>query len=76
MRKIVEYVETAHKEVTFIPVIHYEKNTSVSSEASVPQYYFVLRRKSTVPSQQITSSQSERSQKDESKSQSRSNTSD
>lgn len=75
MRKIVEYAETAHKEVAFIPVIHYEKNTSVSSEASIPQYYFILRRKSTVPSQQITS-QSERSQKDESKSQSRSNTSD
>lgn len=61
MRKIVEYAETAHKEVAFIPVVHYEKETNVSSKASVPAYYFLFRHKST-DSHRQTKSRSERSE--------------
>lgn len=71
MRKIVEYAQTAHKEVAFIPAVHYEKETNVSSKASVPAYYFLLRHTSSDSHRQIKStSEGSELQKNDSRSES------
>lgn len=46
MRKLVEYAEKAHKEVTFIPSVHYEKSKNVSSKTPICGNNVVLRRRS------------------------------